>query len=175
MHTSPSNFCLRNGKAQAHASAARCYQLIMQFFELTLTYFLSFHCCDFFFSEKQNLLCQSAIIVIIDLLLVLKGVFLKNSIGKTDRCAYPLIRNLLSKNLKYIHRASRSLIQRHPHFCWSVNPMSTRGQIMPTTLLLPPPHIGFKIDMGNLMKVYIIKDYYNYSGRSTQRKNYNHA
>ena len=50
-HSSPSNFCLRNGKAQAHASAARCYQLIMQFFELTSTFFFFFfliiHCCDF--------------------------------------------------------------------------------------------------------------------------------
>ena len=89
-HTSPSNFCLRNGKAQAHASAARCYQLIMQFFELTSTFFsssfFSYNSLLWFFSsEKQNLLCQSAIIVIIDLphlLLVLKGVFLKNSDGK---------------------------------------------------------------------------------------------
>ena len=48
-HTSPSNFCLRNGKAQAHASAARCYQLIMQFFELTSTFFF------FFFSHNSLL------------------------------------------------------------------------------------------------------------------------
>ena len=85
-HTSPSNFCLRNGKAQAHASAARCYQLIMQFFELTSTFFLflSYNSLLWFFflgktkpfvSKCNNCYHRS-------LLLVLKGVFLKNSDGK---------------------------------------------------------------------------------------------